>query len=96
MTVICTPDGSEIKTEVRGIEMGGRIPDSGIPILLGSELTKDDIPPGTLLSVEFDSSATIVIHAKSETVPIELGSLLSTTEDGNFNLAGLPAVADAA
>ncbi len=78
------PDGSEINTEVRGIEMGGRIPDSGIPILLGSELTKDDIPPGTLLSVEFDPSATVLIHAKSETDPIELESLFSTTDDGQL------------
>lgn len=78
------PDGSETNTVVRGIEMGGRIPDSGIPILLGSELTKDDIPPGTLLSVEFDPSATLVIHAKSETDPIELESLFSTTDDGQL------------
>ncbi|MDA0807854.1 MAG: hypothetical protein O3B68_07640 [Planctomycetota bacterium] len=78
------PDGSETNTVVRGIEMGGRIPDSGIPILLGAELTKDDIPPGTLLSVEFDPSATIVIHSKSKADSIELESLFSTTEDGQL------------
>lgn len=78
------PDGSEINTVVRGIEMGGRTLDPGIPILLGDGLTRDDIPPGTLLSVEFDPSATIEIHAKSEAGPIELKSLFSTTEDGQL------------
>jgi hypothetical protein len=46
------PDGSETNTAIRGIEMGGRDPDAGNPILLGSELTKDDVPLGTLLAVE--------------------------------------------
>ncbi len=41
------PDGSELRTVLRGIEIGGSPNHPGIPILLGSELTKDQIPVGT-------------------------------------------------
>ena len=41
------PDGSEVRTTLGGIEMGGSPAYPGIPILLGSELTKDQVPIGT-------------------------------------------------
>jgi hypothetical protein len=41
------PDGSEIRTTLRGIEMGGAPEFPGRPILLGAELTKDQVPIGT-------------------------------------------------
>lgn len=79
------PDGSEANTLVRGIEMGGRNPDAGIPILLGSELTKDDIPVGTLLAVEFAPTETVVIRAESEQQLVELETLF-ITEDRQLRL----------
>ncbi len=74
------PDGSEINTVVRGIELGGHNPGTGIPILVGSELTKDDIPVGTHLSVEFVPVETILIHAESEAGPIEIAAVFSANE----------------
>ncbi|HEY0015818.1 MAG TPA: hypothetical protein VGC13_05845 [Longimicrobium sp.] len=39
------PDGSQVATTVRGIEIGGRGP--GSAVLVGAELRKTDIPIGT-------------------------------------------------
>lgn len=47
--VLKKPDGSEIHTVVRGIEMGGRVECPGVPLLLSSEVTKEMIPVGTEL-----------------------------------------------
>lgn len=47
--ILKRPDGTEIETVVRGIEMGGRISSPSIPILLGNEITKEMIPVGTEL-----------------------------------------------
>jgi translation elongation factor EF-Tu-like GTPase len=48
------PDGTQIQSSVRGIEMicRPRIALDFIPILLGSEITKDDVPIGTELLIE--------------------------------------------
>jgi translation elongation factor EF-Tu-like GTPase len=40
-------DGSELRTFLRGIEMGGSPDYPGIPILLGAEVTKEQVPAGT-------------------------------------------------
>jgi hypothetical protein len=45
--VLKRPDGRELRTHVRGIEMGGAPQSLGIPILVGADLVKDDIPIGT-------------------------------------------------
>lgn len=79
------PDGSEVKTLVLGVEIGGGNPEAGIPILLGSELTRDDIPLGTIVAVEVAPTETIVIRADSEQ-PIELASLFTATEQGQLCL----------
>lgn len=50
--VLKRPDGSEIETTIRGIEMGSRVPSDFIPVLLGSEVTKDMVPVGTELWVK--------------------------------------------
>ena len=47
--ILKRPDGSEIETIVRGLEMGSRRPSRCIPILLGKELTKEMVPVGTEL-----------------------------------------------
>jgi hypothetical protein len=41
------PDGSELHTVLRGIEMGGSPEFPAIPILLGAEVTKEQVPVGT-------------------------------------------------
>jgi hypothetical protein len=45
--VLRRPDGSLLHTVLRGIEMGGAPAFPGVPLLLGSELTKDQVPIGT-------------------------------------------------
>jgi len=47
--VLKRPDGSEVGTTICGIEMGNRSPSRFIPLLLGSEITKDMAPIGTEL-----------------------------------------------
>jgi translation elongation factor EF-Tu-like GTPase len=52
--ILKRPDGIELSTIVRGIDMlNHRVPGPHpIPILLGAELTKEDVPIGTQLWVE--------------------------------------------
>ena len=42
-------DGSEIRTTVRGIEIGGGLSQPGIPLLLPADMSKEQIPIGTEL-----------------------------------------------
>ena len=72
-----------MRTLVRGIEIGGGNPDAGIPILLGPELAKGDVPVGTMLTLEFTPTETITIRAQSEG-PIGIGVLFPTTDDGQI------------
>jgi translation elongation factor EF-Tu-like GTPase len=46
------PDGTELETCVFGIEMASPPHPTGIPILLGQNVTKKDIPIGTELWVQ--------------------------------------------
>ena len=41
------PDGSDLRTVLRGIEMGSGPQYPGRPLLLGSDVTKDQVPVGT-------------------------------------------------
>lgn len=41
------PDGTEIATEISGLEMGLRVPTASQAILLGGGVSKDDVPQGT-------------------------------------------------
>ena len=50
--ILKRPDGSEIETTIRGIEMVGRVSLAFIPVLLGSEITKDMVPVGTELWIK--------------------------------------------
>jgi hypothetical protein len=51
--VLKRPDGSQVTTVIRGIEMGGRSRSRPmIPLVLGSELTKDAVPIGTEIWVD--------------------------------------------
>ena len=43
------PDGSDLRTILRGIEMGGSPEFPGIPILLGAEVSKEQVPVGSEL-----------------------------------------------
>lgn len=50
VVILKRPDGSEIQTVIRGMEMGGRVLSrKSTPLLLGEEITKDMIPVGTEL-----------------------------------------------
>ncbi len=42
-----TPDGSEIETVMRGAEMGLRAKAQAVGLLLGPDITKEMVPPGT-------------------------------------------------
>jgi hypothetical protein len=48
------PDGSEVETMIRGIEMGGSPDFPAIPILLGAEISKVQIPIGTEVWVQLE------------------------------------------
>lgn len=76
------PDGSQVSTIVRGIEMGGPINSPGIPILLGAELTRQDVPVGTQLMVDFAPTETFTVHAKSISGRLELNRILEHDETG--------------
>ena len=43
------PDGSEADSTICGIELGGHLDAPSIPILLGTGISKDQIPIGTQL-----------------------------------------------
>jgi len=46
------PDGSNVETVINGIEMGGPLDSPGIPVLLGAEVSKNQIPLGSQLWVQ--------------------------------------------
>lgn len=48
------PDGSSVTTTVAGIEMigGGSIQPRPTPLLLHSDISKEDVPPGTRVYVD--------------------------------------------
>ena len=45
------PDGSEIRTSIRGIEMIRTTERKSLPLLLPSDIHKNEIPPGTVLMI---------------------------------------------
>jgi hypothetical protein len=45
------PDGSEIRTSIRGIEMIRTTERKGLPLLLPRDIHKNDVPPGTVLTI---------------------------------------------
>jgi hypothetical protein len=49
------PDGSEIRTSIRGIEMIRTTERKGLPLLLPRDIHKNDVPPGTVLMIYEDS-----------------------------------------
>jgi hypothetical protein len=49
------PDGSEIRTSIRGIEMIRTTERKGLPVLLPRDIHKNDVPPGTVLLIYEDS-----------------------------------------
>jgi len=59
------PDGSEVSTIVRGVEMNGPINSPGIPILLGAEITEHEVPVGTRMTVDFTPTETFTLLAKA-------------------------------
>jgi hypothetical protein len=46
------PDGSEANTVIQGIGSGGSPAAPGTPVLLGTEIVKDDVPIGTEIWVQ--------------------------------------------
>lgn len=76
------PDGSQVATVVRGIEMGGPINSSGIPILLGSELTKQEVPVGTSLIVEFTPTETFTLHGRSISGRLDIDRIFERDDAG--------------
>lgn len=50
--ILKRPDGSEVRTAVRGIEMGSPPDGDGIGLLLGQDMTADSVPVGTAIWVE--------------------------------------------
>jgi hypothetical protein len=58
------PEGSELQTVLRGFEMvevRGPTDYPGIPVLLGPELTKDQVPIGTEVWATFDALQTAAV-----------------------------------
>jgi hypothetical protein len=76
------PDGSEVSTIVRGIEMGGPINSPGIPILLGAEITKHEVPVGTNMTVEFTPTETFTLLAKATADRLDLDRIFERDEKG--------------
>ena len=77
------PDGSEISTVVRGIEMGGPLDSPGIPILLGTELSKNEVPVGTKMSIELTPAETLTLHARSTSAPVNLDRVFQGDDTGH-------------
>lgn len=78
------PDGSERTTTVRGIEMGGPMDSPGIPILLGSDIAKQDAPIGTRLSIEFAPAGAFTLIARNPDTPIELDQIFQRDDGGHL------------
>ncbi len=51
LTLKC-PDGTELKTYLQGIEMDGAPQKNSLPLLLGPEMSKEQIPTGTEIWIE--------------------------------------------
>ena len=47
--VLKRPDGTELETTIRGLEMFSRVPLDFTPVLLGNEISKDMVSLGTEL-----------------------------------------------
>ncbi len=78
------PDHSEISTLIRGVDIFTGNQSSGIPILLASELSKDQVPVGTILTIEFTPSETVTLHAKSESGTIAPDRVFKQDELGHL------------
>jgi hypothetical protein len=78
------PDGSQTSTVVRGIEMGGSIDATGIAILLGGEISKDDVPIGTRLLMEFAPVGSFTLSAHSANATCQFDQLFKTDDEGHL------------
>lgn len=80
------PDGSVVLTAVHGIEIGGPLNSPGIPIVLGSDLLKDDVPIGTRLLLEFIPAGRLTLIGRSSFGVPQVEQLLQTDDAGHLRL----------